>query len=106
MPQVTLQALLFFGVIQGGNLGDITDRDLILSICSAIFNSIIHLPFMSIVIVIVLRIINIMLLRTPFMGHRDLAVIKFLGLNGSIAMKMIVINLALAGRERGRMRQR
>ena len=40
---MTLQALLFFNVIKGRDLGDISDTDLILSISSAIFNSFIQL---------------------------------------------------------------
>ena len=43
MPQVVLQALLYFGVIKGLSLTTITDRDLALSIGSAIFNSLIQL---------------------------------------------------------------
>ena len=41
-PQVMLQALLFFGVIEGINVTNITDRDLALSIGSAILNSFIQ----------------------------------------------------------------
>ena len=43
IPQVTLQALLFFGVIKVGTLTEITDYDLILSISSAFINAVIQL---------------------------------------------------------------
>ena len=38
-----LQALLFFGVMKGKNLNDISDEDLILSISAAIFNSFVQI---------------------------------------------------------------
>ena len=41
-PQVTLQAFLFFGLIEGLYLTNITHSDLALSIGSATFNSIIQ----------------------------------------------------------------
>ena len=40
VPQVTLQGLLYLSVIEGRELTNITDQDLILSIASAIFNSV------------------------------------------------------------------
>ena len=42
MPQVTLQVLLFFSIIKGRELTDITDSDLILSIVAAVLNSVIQ----------------------------------------------------------------
>ena len=42
VPQVLLQAFIYFDIINGRDWNEITDRDLILSIGSATFNSLVQ----------------------------------------------------------------
>eukprot|EP01084_Bolivina_argentea_P140823 247507_1 len=43
VPQVVLQALLFFSIIEGKQFNAITNSDLLLSLCSAMFSSVLQL---------------------------------------------------------------